>query len=264
MMKATLLKGVTEAGAVLRKYFGKTLEVTCKGDQSNIVTAADLAAEQWIIQLIRQRHPQDGVLGEETGFKPGTSDLTWVIDPLDGTSNFAAGIPWFGVLLAVLKGRQPVMAAMYLPETDVLYSAETGRGVTRNDQPVQVTAATDLRAVLCAYGLDSSADEMKTRREVACLARLVNRVRNIRATNCLLDFCYTVDGRLGACVNQSTKIWDLAAACLMLREAGGLLTDFQGRETSAIWDLQDPSRNYAVVGASRALHPQVLEIVSGS
>jgi myo-inositol-1(or 4)-monophosphatase len=264
MMQATLLKSVTEAGAILRKYFGKTLAISFKGDYSNIVTDADMAAEQWIIQLIRQRHPQDGILGEETGFKPGTSDVTWVIDPLDGTSNFAAGIPWFGVLLAVLQGRQPVMAAMYLPDTDVLYFAETGRGVLRNQQAVRMTTATDLRTLLCAYSLDGSADELKTRREVAALERLINRVRNVRATNCLLDFCYTIDGRLGACVNQSTKIWDIAGASLMFREAGGLLTDFQGRETSEVWDLRDPTRNYSVIGASRTVHPQVLAVINGS
>jgi myo-inositol-1(or 4)-monophosphatase len=252
---------VVDAGKILLDYFGRVDEVSVKESHSSVVTAADLAAEAFIVQTLMRAFPAANVIAEESGFIDKGSDFTWVVDPLDGTSNFAAGLPWFGVLVALLKGNMPVAGAAYLPCTGALYYAEVGQGVTRNGTRVHVTPETDLRNVLCAYGLDASSDETKTQREAAALARLANGVRNVRMTNSLLDFCYTVDGRLGACVNQNTKIWDIAPIILMLAEAGGLLTDVEGRALNLAVGA-DYDRSYAVIGASLALHPQILRLIA--
>jgi myo-inositol-1(or 4)-monophosphatase len=184
-----------------------------------------------------------------------------VIDPLDGTSNFAAGLPWFGVQVAILKNRTPILAAMYLPLTRTLYFAEEGRGVFRDDTPVRVTAETDPLKVLCAFGLDATTSVEESRRQTEVLHRLANGVRNFRATNCLLDFCFTIDGRLGGCVNFNTKIWDIAPLALMLPEAGGRLTDVNGGEIVFRPDSEPFDRSYAVLGASRGLHAKLLELI---
>ena len=259
-MKETLLRCVREAGPILLQYFGHVRHITLKENHSSIVTEADVASEKLIADIIRDRHPEHNLLGEESGLQSRGSDFTWVIDPLDGTSNFAAGVPWFGVMVAVLEKTQPMMAAMCLPVDDVLYLAERGRGVTRNGQRIQMTAATDLRETLVAYGMDATPDDAQTRRQTHLLGLLVKEARNVRLANCLLDFCYTLDGRFGACVNHGCKIWDIAPACLMFAEQGGMLTDLQGAPIRLELDPASYLRDYPIVGASPVLHRQVMEL----
>ncbi|MEJ5310446.1 MAG: inositol monophosphatase [Anaerolineae bacterium] len=261
-LRDTMIESTLAGGHVLREHFGHVTGVRQKEDHSSVVTAADFASEAAIVAVIERAYPDHNLIAEERGFVDRGAGFTWVIDPLDGTSNFAAGLPWFGVLVALLEGAVPVLGAMYLPCDDTLYVGEAGQGVTRNGTPVRVTAETDPRNVLCAYGMDASADITKTRREAETLTRLVNGVRNVRTTNSLLDFCYTVDGRLGAVVNQNTKIWDIAPAWLLLREAGGVLTDTSGAPLHFALAADTYARSYAVIGASLALHPCILEIIN--
>jgi myo-inositol-1(or 4)-monophosphatase len=260
-MKQTILDCVRPAGEILLRYLGKDSNARCKGDHSNVVTDADLESERWIVGQIRARFPRHSIIAEETGYARQGSEFTWVIDPLDGTSNFAAGLPWFGVLVAVLQNASPIMAAMYLPVTDTLYFSEKGQGVWRDGTRVQVTPETDPLNVLCAYGLDASADEEQSRGQAGLLHHVANGVRNIRASNCLLDFCYTIDGRFGGCVNLNTRIWDIAPLALMLPEAGGVLTELSGAGIVFRLGEEPFDRNYTVLGASRALHPKLLALV---
>src|SRR5437762_14079093 len=127
-LKETLVECMQQAGALVLKHFGKILETTRKENFSSIVTSADVASEQLISDIIRRRHPRHNFLGEESGLQDNGSEITWVVDPLDGTSNFAAGLPWFGVMAAVLERGQPIVAGMYLPSSDVLYLCERGQG----------------------------------------------------------------------------------------------------------------------------------------
>jgi myo-inositol-1(or 4)-monophosphatase len=259
IMKETLVRCVREAGALLLQHFGKVRHISVKENQSSIVTEADVASEKLIAEIICARHPEHDLLGEESGLQSHGSDITWVIDPLDGTSNFAAGLPWFGVMIAVLENAQPVMSAMYLPVDNVLYLAERGHGVTRNGQQIRMTSATDLRETLVAYGMDATADAGLSERQTQLLRLLVNRARNVRLTNCLLDVCYTLDGRFGAFVNQGCKIWDIAPACLMFPEQGGVMTDLQGHPIRLDLNPASYLRNYPAIGAKPALHRAVLE-----
>jgi fructose-1,6-bisphosphatase/inositol monophosphatase family enzyme len=152
---------------------------------------------------------------------------------------------------------------MYLPVTGTLYVAEAGRGVFRDGQPASLTTATDLGTVLCACCMDASTDPAENQRQAAALGRLVQRSRNVRATNSLVDVCYAVDGRLGGFVNYCTRIWDIAAPALAFREAGGRFTDLDGRDIAFRLGAEPFDRNYAVVGASPALHPQILAALRG-
>jgi myo-inositol-1(or 4)-monophosphatase len=260
-MRQTLLECVRPAGEILLRYFGRNPNPRSKGDQSNIVTDADLASEHWIVGHIQARFPEHSIIAEETGYQRRDSEFTWVIDPLDGTSNFAAGLPWFGVQVAVLQRGAPVLAAMFLPLTHTLYFAEKGAGVWRDGHPVRVTTETQLKNVLCAYGIDAYAGASENRKQVELLHRVLNGVRNVRATNCLVDFCYTLEGRLGGCLNLNTKIWDIAPLALMLPEAGGRLTDLQGSEIVFRLDAEPFDRNYTILGASPTLHPQLLALI---
>lgn len=262
-MRDFLCECLRDAGQVLLEHLARGCPAQLKESQSSVVTAADLASEALIVARLRERFPDDGIIAEETGFQPGRSQRTWVVDPLDGTSNFAASLPWFGVMIALLDGGTPVVGGLYLPVTDTLYLAEAGQGVQRDGQPVRLTDATELSTVLCACCMDASSDPAENHRQAAALGRLVNRARNVRATNSLVDVCYTVDGRLGGFVNYCTKIWDIAAPALAFREAGGRFTDLDGRDVVFRLNAESFDRNYAVVGASQALHPQILAVLRG-
>ncbi len=260
-MNDLLVECVRSAGSILMDHFGNVTNVRIKENQSSVVTDADVAAEKRIVELIQARFPDHSIIAEESGFQRRSPEWTWVVDPLDGTSNFAAGVPWFGVMIAVLLRDVPVLGALYLPVPDILYTCAQGAGTQRDGVAVQVTAETELRKMLVSYGLDADGSERKAREEAAILTRLVRRARNVRMTNCLVDFCYTIDGRFGGAINQSTKIWDIAAISLALKEAGGVLADFAGNEVEFRTENEPWDRNYPVVGASRAMLAQLIGIL---
>jgi myo-inositol-1(or 4)-monophosphatase len=259
MIKRTLIKLVQTAGEILLQYFGRIVSVRQKEHPSSVVCDADLAAEKYIVQQIRTKFPKDSIIAEESGYLSGSSDYTWVIDPLDGTSNFVAGIPWFGVQIGVLRKSSPVAAAIYVPTEEALYFAELGRGVFRNCKRVTVTAERKLKNVLCAIGFDPTANRQRSRENADVLHRVSGGVRNIRSTNSLIDFCYTTEGRFGGCINLNTKIWDIVPVSLMLPEAGGKLTDLKGNKIQ--FRLNEVDHTYAVLGASRVLHGQLRALV---
>jgi myo-inositol-1(or 4)-monophosphatase len=257
--KATLLECVAMGGDVLRRSFGRLVHPRQKEAASSIVCDADLAAEKRILRHIRAWFPGHNTIAEESGRDWRGSEYTWVIDPLDGTSNFVAGIPWFGVQIALLRGLKPILGAMYLPLEDTLYFAEAGRGAYRNGKKVRVTAEPDLHRVLCAFGFDP-APIRRSRRSIDLLLRVSAAVRNTRATNSLVDFCYTVDGRLGGCVNLKTRIWDIAPVALILPEAGGKFSYLDGSPIAFDLGPQGVDRNYVILGGSARLHTKLVAL----
>lgn len=263
-MQETLIECVFSAGKLLLKYFRRPTNSRLKGNPSSVVTDADLAAEEIIVKSIRSKFPQHRIIGEECGLIQSNSEYTWIIDPLDGTSNFVAGIPWFGVQIALLRNATLIMSAIYLPTEDLLYFSEIDGGVLRNGQRIKLAPEAVLANALCAFGLDAAADPLCGHRNSELFFRLSNGVRNLRATNSVIDFCFTLDAQFGGFINLNTKVWDIAPISLMLREAGGKLTDLQG--DSIIFQLDDTvlNRNYAVLGAGNALHPQLLDLISDS
>jgi myo-inositol-1(or 4)-monophosphatase len=261
-LKANLLSCVRKAGKILLRYFGRVTNPRLKESQSSVVCDADLASEKFIVGHIKKCFPTHSIISEESGCTWGPADYTWVVDPLDGTSNFVAGLPWFGVQIGVLRGAAPVLAAMYLPIEDTLYFAQAGRGAYRNGKRITVTPEADLANVLCAFGFDPSPVK-RSRNKIELLFRVSGAVRNTRATNSLVDFCCTIDGRFGACVNLKTKIWDIVPVSIILPEAGGKFTDLDGNEIVFRLDARSPEREYAVVGASAQLHSQLVSLTRG-
>ncbi len=253
-----------EAGAVLQRHFGRLGGVRIKESPASVVTEADLVAERCLLKRLRTRFPDDGVLAEESGWTPGRSEHTWVVDPLDGTSNFVAGLPWFGVMIARLRGAEPELAVLHLPALGLTYTAVAGEGARCNGRPVRVSAETALDRVLVSFAFDAAADPPAARRAGDLLAVLAPRVRNVRATNSLTDFCYTADGRLGGTVNLACKLWDLVAPALLIREAGGVVTGPDGAAPDFRPGVDARERTHALVAASPALHPRLLEALNTS
>lgn len=250
------------AGAVLETHFGRLTTVRTKDSAASVVTEADLAAERCLFERIHARFPDDGFLGEETGFAPGRTAVVWVVDPLDGTSNFVAGLPWFGVMIARLEEAEPRQAALYLPALGAMYTAQKGQGARRNDTPLAVSRATDLARVLIGFGLDGTADTAALRRQGLLLAAVAQRCCNLRATNSLVDFCYTAEGRWGGTINFNCKLWDLAAPTLLIREAGGVVTDLAGHAPDFRPGTDATTRTHTVLAAPPALHRQLRALVA--
>jgi myo-inositol-1(or 4)-monophosphatase len=246
-------------GEILKKGFGEISSVQTKHDQSNVVTEYDFQSERHITEIIQKTFPQHNILGEEHGAIMQKSEYTWIIDPLDGTSNFAAQIPWFGVLIALLKNNNPIMAGAYLPMSDELYFAENGHGAFKNDKQIHVSAERELKNLLCAYSLDFSEDLQKTKMEVEIMKNLVRHCRNLRSTNSLVDFCYVAEGKLGAAINQTMKIWDIAAPKLILEEAGAKVTDIAGKSFDFPPTKRSATENYTAIAASPEIHQQIIQ-----
>jgi len=257
ILQTALKKG----GEVLIDHLGRTGKAMVKESISSVVTEADLAAERAILEVLDGAPEVFNVITEESEYMDRGSEYTWVVDPLDGTSNFAAGLPWFGVIIALFEGETPILGGMYLPVDQQLYLAEAGGGATRNGEALRVTASTDLSEHLVVYSFDFNEDEAKTRAEMEVMASLSREVRNIRATNSLVDYCYVADGRLGAAMNQATKIWDIAAAWLLISEGGGTVTDIQGQEIRFDLSAQAVNDNYTIIASGAGLHQALLKCI---
>ena len=261
-MEHTIRKAFKEAGKILMSNFGKISDYEVKESQSSIVTKADIESEKRIIEIILENFPGHNTLGEETGFQDRNSEFTWVIDPLDGTSNFAAGLPWFGVIICVLKNSIPFLTGCFLPVQNEIYFAEKGKGTTRNGKKIKVSTETNLKNILAAYSLDFSDEAGKTERETKVIGNLVKNIRNLRGTNCLIDFCYTADGKLGACINQTTKIWDIAGPGLLIEEAGGMVTDISGNQFDFSLNETNYNRNFTIVCSNKMLHNELIKLMN--
>jgi len=257
----TLELALKKAGKVLLSHYGAGVKARVKESISSVVTEADLAAEREIISILSEAPGSFNIISEETGILNYGSEYTWIVDPLDGTSNFAAGLPWFGVIIALLHKETPVLGGMYLPLVNDLYMAEKGKGTFKNGEAVRVSTSEHLEEQLVAYSFDFSDIPGKTESEMEILKKLSRRVRNIRSTNSLFDFCYVADGRLGAALNQSTKIWDIAAPWLLIREAGGKISDIDGSEIVFRVSEDAVNLNYTIVASGSSLHGGLIKTI---
>jgi len=259
---STVLKTALKTGGdVLLSHLGKSPQATVKESISSVVTEADLASEQAIIKVLDGAPEIYNIISEEAGYLDRDSEYTWVVDPLDGTSNFAAGLPWFGVIIALFQGDTPILGGMYLPSDQKLYLAIAGEGATLNEKALNLLPSTALSDQLVAYSFDFSEDAAKTRSEMDMMARLSRSVRNIRSTNSLVDFCYVAEGKLGATLNQQTKIWDIAVPWLLIRELGGCASDIEGGEIRFDLSQKALSQNYTILSSGPGLHQKILDTI---
>jgi myo-inositol-1(or 4)-monophosphatase len=249
-MKETLLEALHLSGEILMQYFNTPLTHNVKESQSSIVTEADFASDKAIRELIGKRFPEHNLVSEETGFTNKGSAYTWVVDPLDGTSNFAAGIPWFGVLITILKNNEPVMAGAYLPCWQTTYYAEKGKGAFRNDEKPPQLKDISLKNSLFAFCVDYTDDIAFLEKGMDIYRYLVRSSRNIRTTNCLIDFIHVAEGKFGGVLNLYTRIWDICGLGLIITEAGGVMQYADG--TALFYDLKEnvSEINYPVLAAN--------------
>jgi myo-inositol-1(or 4)-monophosphatase len=219
-----------KAGRALKRDFGEVekLQVSLKGP-ANFVSSADKRAEDIVYQELSRARPGYGFLGEEGGRREGADKThTWVVDPLDGTSNFLHGIPQFAVSIGLEREGTIVAGVIYNPANDELYTAERGKGAFLNDQRLRVAGRQRLldAVVACALPHHGRGDLALFRQEFAAVQDKVAGFRRFGAA--ALDLAWVAAGRLDAYWERNLSPWDMAAGLLMVREAGGFVSDIDG------------------------------------
>mgnify|MGYP000633951606 CR=1 FL=1 len=261
-MKNTLISALKAAGDIHLQYFDKPLKITEKESISSVVTEVDIKSEKKIIEIIQSDFPNHNILSEECGFIDQKSNYSWIIDPIDGTSNYAAGIPWFGVLIALMENEKPVLGGAYLPVQDQLYFAELGKGATLNEAPIHVTQS-PLKDCLFTFATDCTDDQKLLNKGLEIYQYIVMHSRNMRVTNSLLDFLFVAEGKTGGCINLFTKIWDIAPVELILSEADGLFANLSSEELIFKVDENAMHKNYSVIATTEKIFGEFWPLLKG-
>ncbi len=215
------------AGGIIRQNFGKPMRVAFK-DRANPVTEIDLKAEQTILAILSEECPTHAVMTEESTQPERRSEFLWIIDPMDGTTNFTHGYPCVSVSIALYRNNEPLLGVVFDPLHEEIFSAERGKGSRLNGAPLRVSATTSLeRSLLCTgfpYKLrEEPADNFEIFQRLSLPAQGIRR-----DGSAAIDMCYVAAGRFDGFWERGLKPWDTAAGILILEEAGGRATDYAG------------------------------------
>ncbi|MES9816075.1 MAG: inositol monophosphatase family protein [Candidatus Thiodiazotropha sp.] len=229
-MLTIAVRAAREAGRIITRNFNRIDRLTISDKGSNdFVSEVDRNAEAVIINLLREKYPHHAILAEESG-KQGADDYIWIIDPLDGTTNFLHGFPQFAVSIALkIKGRLEV-GVVYDPVSEEMYTACRGEGALLNDKKIRVSGRKGLNGALLGTGLPYR-DFRFTDNYMGMLKALIKDSAGVRRPgSAALDFAYVAAGRMDGFWELGLREWDFAAGTLLVREAGGLVTDIGGGE----------------------------------
>ena len=243
-----------EAGEVIRNGFGENLKIEFKTGENNLVTNIDKAAEKIILDFIKLEYPHHSIIAEESGTKFNSSDYTWVVDPLDGTTNFAHGLPIFAVSIGVQKKDEIVAGVIYDVMNDKIYSAEKGAGTYVNGKRSMVTKNGNLAESLVVtgfpYNIEKDLDEtMRIFKQFLLETRAVRRLGSAA-----IDFCYVAAGVFDGFWERGLNPWDVCAGLLLVKEAGGKISDFSGKSINI-----DSNQFLATNGA---IHDEMLKVIN--
>jgi fructose-1,6-bisphosphatase/inositol monophosphatase family enzyme len=241
------------AGALLRERFLQAHTVYTKG-RGNIVTETDLAAEQAVREILEREYPDHDFLGEETATTEASGSWLWVIDPLDGTRNYASGIPHFCFNLALCLAEQPVLALTHDPIRDERFFAVRGGGAFLNGQPIRASEKARVRDSLLS--LDLGYEDQRGKRALELMAEIFPAMDGLRISgSAALGLAYAAAGRFDLYVHHFLYPWDVAAGILLVREAGGAVTDRDGGPASI--------RSEGVIAGGPGVHADFLSLTAG-
>jgi myo-inositol-1(or 4)-monophosphatase len=242
-----------KAGALLKEQFNHRHEIQYKGD-INLVTEADKMSEDLIIEAINRNFPDHGILSEESPAITGTGKLRWIIDPLDGTTNYAHGYPVFCVSIALENDGVIVLGVVYDPMREEMFVSVCGEGAYVNDKKLFVSRTDNISRSLLATGFPYDIRESKENNldYFNAMAIKVQAIR--RAGAAALDLAYLAAGRFDGFWELKLKPWDTAAGCLLVTEAGGTVSDIPGHK----WQLQSES----LLASNALIHEQMIKVLS--
>ena len=225
------LRAARRAGTIIMRHFDRLDRVVVeqKGEH-DLVSAVDREAESAIIDILRNAYPQHGVLAEESGESiESRSGLTWIIDPLDGTTNFLHGIPHFAVSIALAKGNRIEHGVVFDPVRTEAFTASRGYGAQLNERRIRVSTRGDLDSAVLGTGIPFRNVDKVLPMYMPMFDAMVRRCRGIRrAGSAALDLAYVAAGRFDGFWEIGLKPWDMAAGAVLVEEAGGLVSDFSG------------------------------------
>lgn len=251
--KQTAVTAALEAGKALKENLGTNHIVKMKG-VLDIVTEMDMYAEDLIIKRLKHAFPDYGILTEESDEQKTSSGCRWIIDPLDGTTNYAHGYPVFCVSIALEKDGDVILGVVYNPMLDELFTSEKGGGAYLNDKKIQVSKVKDLNTSLLATGFPYDI-RTSSNNNINHFTNFAVRVQAIRrAGSAALDLCYLACGRFDGFWELKLKPWDIAAAGLIIKEAGGVLSDFKGNPFSIYFP--------ETLVSNGLIHKEMLEVLS--
>jgi myo-inositol-1(or 4)-monophosphatase len=250
-----MVKAARRAGRSLKRDLGEieNLQVSLKGP-ANFVSLADKRAEQMLCEDLSKARPGYGFLGEEGGIREGQDKShTWIVDPLDGTTNFLHGIPQFAISIGLQREGTMIAGVIYNPANDELYTAERGKGAFLNDQRLRVAGRRKLNESVIACGLPHiGRGDFKL--SLAELAEIQPRVAGLRRFGAAaLDMAFVAAGRLDGYWERNLQAWDMAAGQIIVREAGGIVSGIEGDD--------DPLKTGDVICGNEHVHAELVKIL---
>lgn len=256
MLKSTLLKAATEAGMLIKERINGKFSVEKKSGPNDLVTEVDKGSEALIMNIIRESFPDHFILSEEIGEIKMDSSYKWIIDPIDGTVNFANGIPLCCVSIGVEKDGEMILGAVYNPMMDEFFFAEKGAGAFLNEKPIRVSNQTQVLHSCLVTGFPYTYLDMENG-PLDIFARLVRKGIPVRRLgSAAIDLCWVAAGRFDGYYEHKLNAWDSAAGFLLVEEAGGKVTNFKG----------DPYSPYQpqLVATNGAIHDELLRWISNT
>lgn len=243
-----------QAGNFLKENQGKISEITEKGSFTNLVTDIDRKSEAMIVEFIRKNFPDHEILAEEGGATKSFSQYRWIVDPLDGTTNFTHGFPVYCVSIGLEYKGKVVAGVVYDPNFNELFTAEKGSGAFLNGERIRVTQVRDLSHAMLATGFPYDVRDNPFNCIEHFNAFLLHAQAIRRLGSAALDICYVAAGRLDGFWEVNLHPWDTAAAVLIATEAGGMVTDFRGGDYS-IYDKN-------ILLSNGLIHGQMIDVLS--
>lgn len=242
------------AGSLIKKHFEQKLNKTKKDkEERNFVTRADLESEEFIINSIKKEFPDHNILAEESGSLTSLSGFIWIVDPLDGTTNFSRNLPFFTISIALAKNDRVILGIVYQPINDELFYAEKGKGAFLNAKRIIVSENHSLSKSIVSQSFDYS--NKKRRDNIKNIQKIFFLIEGFRLLHSTaLELCYVASGRYDGYMISSANPWDIAAGALIVEEAGGSVTKFDGTQ----WELMRPR----IVATNGLIHKELLKKIN--
>ncbi len=255
MLKTILISAVQAGAEQLQHFFNGHFAISNKEGINNLVTEADHAAEKAIIAVIQKEYPDHFILSEETGEIKTNSEYKWIIDPIDGTVNFSNGIPICCVSIGLEKGEQMIMGAVYNPIMNEFYFAQKGFGASLNDKKIEVSSKTEVLTSCLVTGFPYTyLDTVNGPLQV--FERLIRQGVPVRRLgSAAIDLCWVAAGRFDGFYEHKLQAWDSAAGFLIVEEAGGKVTDFNGNYFS-------PYQPH-IIATNGKIHDELQRVING-
>lgn len=254
MLKTTLIEAANAGAAEIQRFFNKTFTISNKEGVNNLVTEADHASEKAIMAVIKAKFPDHYILSEEAGEIVQDSQYKWIIDPIDGTVNFAHGIPLNCVSIGIEYNGEMILGAVYNPHMNEFFLAEKGKGATLNDNAIQVSKETEAVKACLVTGFPYTYINMENG-PLEIFSRFIRQGIPVRRLgSAAIDLCWVACGRFDGFYEHKLESWDSAAGYLIVEEAGGKVTDFEGNKFSPY--------QHRIVATNGKVHEELLEMIN--